>query len=154
MPLASFGCLTSFLMCDTLALERFAPGIFPWYPVHDACLLIQQRSTKREERRYRMVVEHRCPYFSLSAGTLPVPGDAVVLHVPICRCALTEVLVARMSEYPAGELLASYLQGPPLEDQPRPIIGSDLELISPLACTAERCTERCIPGFVRLSADL
>ena len=90
----------------------------------------------------------RCPYFSLNVGLIPIPGLTHPLRVPVCRCVLTETLAERLRTHPEGEALASYLQGPPLEGQPRPVIGSDLQPVTPTLCTDERKRENCLPQFV------
>ena len=96
---------------------------------------------------------HPCPYFTLSVGTIPVPGHSHPLRVPICRCVLTETLVERLQSHPDGAQLASYLEGPPLAGQPRPVIGSDLQPVSPVTCTNERKQIACLPQFLTLLHD-
>ena len=94
-----------------------------------------------------------CPYFTLSVGIIPILGSSQGLRIPICRCVLTEVLVARLQTNPEGEKLASYLQGPPLECQIRPIIGSDLKPVSAATCTNERKQTSCLPEFLTYLHD-
>ena len=97
--------------------------------------------------------KHPCPYFTLSVGEIPIPGHATPMRVPICRCALTETLVSRLKTHTEGAQLASYLEGPPLNGQPRPVIGSDLQPVSPITCTDERKLANCIPSFVDILTD-
>lgn len=99
------------------------------------------------------VPENRCPYFSLSVGEVPLPGHSHPLRVPICRCALTEILTQRLRVTTEGRTLASLLESTPLDGQPRPVIGSDLEPISQQTCTAERLQARCLHGFQDILAD-
>jgi hypothetical protein len=72
------------------------------------------------------------------------------MRVPICRCVLTETFAARLKTHPEGGLLASYLEGPPLDGQPRPVVGSDLEPVSAASCTDERKKSSCVPSFVEI----
>ena len=97
--------------------------------------------------------DQRCPYFTLNVGKIPLPGNREPIRVPICRCALTETLVSRLRTHPEGEQLASYLEGPPLDGQPRPVIGSDLQPVSPVTCTNARKQASCVPNFVALLTD-
>jgi hypothetical protein len=99
------------------------------------------------------VPKDSCPYFTLTVGHIPMPGQSEGLRVPICRCVLTETLVRRLRTHPNGRHLASYLEGPPLEDQPRPIIGSDLQPVSPVTCTNSRRQISCQPSFIVLLTD-
>jgi hypothetical protein len=95
------------------------------------------------------VVQHdKCPYFTLSVGRVPLPGYYAPMRLPICRCALTETLAARLLAHEQGRRLASLLLGPAPEGQPRPEIGCDLDPVSPVTCTNERKQARCLPGFV------
>ena len=96
---------------------------------------------------------HPCPYFALSVGEILIPGHAHPMRVPICRCALTETFVSRLHTHPEGAQLASYLEGPPLKGQPRPVIGSDLQPVSPITCTDERKQASCLPQFLMLLHD-
>ena len=91
--------------------------------------------------------DKRCPYFSLSVREIPIPGVLHPFRIPICRCALTEVLTERLRAMPEGRQLVSLLVGTPLDEEPRPVIGSDLEPISSVTCTPERLQARCLPCF-------
>ena len=97
--------------------------------------------------------KHPCAYFNLTVGHIPMPGQSHPLRVPICRCVLTETLVLRLRTHPEGGQLASYLEGPPLNNQPRPVIGSDLQPVSPVTCTDTRKLASCQPSFVELLTD-
>ena len=96
---------------------------------------------------------HPCPYFALSVGIISIPGYIHELRVPICRCALTEPLAARLRTHPDGEQLASFLERPPLDGQPQPIIAADLQPITPIACTEERKQASCVPRFLAMLND-
>jgi hypothetical protein len=100
-----------------------------------------------------MKSDSRCPYFSLTVGEIPILGHLHPLRVPICRCALTEVLSERLRAVSEGYKLASLMEGKPLDGQPRPVIGSDLEPISAVTCTPERLQARCLPGFHDILSD-
>jgi hypothetical protein len=102
---------------------------------------------------YRDVPKDPCPYFTLNAGHIPILGQIHDLRVPICRCILTEALVTRLRTHPEGEQLASCLEGPPLDHQAYPMIGSDLQLVSPLTCTNSRKCASCQPSFIELLTD-
>lgn len=82
-----------------------------------------------------------------------MPGNIHPIRVPICRCILTETLVARLRDHPEGTQLAAYLEGPSLDGQPRPVVGSDLSPISPSGCTDDRKKAACIPGFIDILTD-
>lgn len=100
-----------------------------------------------------MVSDERCPYFSMRVGEVPIAGLTHPLRVPICRCALTEVLAQRLRTAPAAHAFASLLEAAPLDGQPRPVIGSDLEPISQVTCTSERLHARCKPSFQDILSD-
>jgi hypothetical protein len=97
--------------------------------------------------------KHSCPYFTLSVGAIPIPGHLTPMRVPVCRCVLTETLVSRLKTHSEGAQLASYLEGPPLQGQPRPVIGSNLHPVSPVTCTDERKQAHCVPSFVDILTD-
>ena|SRR5579862_7362916 len=98
--------------------------------------------------------EERCPYFSRSVAEIALPGHQHPLRLPVCRCALTEVLIERLEAEDSNEELVSYFRGPSVAGQPRPVIGSDLQVISPATCTQERLRERCLPSFVSILTDV
>jgi hypothetical protein len=100
------------------------------------------------------VAEDRCSHFSITAGTLSVPGVALPMHVPIYRCTLAEEMVARLKTKPEGRFLAERLEAPPLSEVPRLICGPDLEAISTTNCVPERCHKSCRAGFTQILADL
>ena len=58
-----------------------------------------------------------------------------------------------MRTHAEGEHLASYLAGPPLNEQDRPLVGADMQPITPLTCLEERGRSRCIPSFVEVLTD-
>ena len=108
---------------------------------------------KREDEGYPAMSDSRCPYFTLNVGHIPLPGHKQPIHVPICRCVLTKTLVSRLRTHPEGDQLAFYLEGPPMDGQLRPIIGSDLEPVSPVTYTNLRKQASCLPNFVTLLTD-
>ena len=114
---------------------------------------LAQTVKKRGDERYQIMSDPRCPYFTLSIGEIPLPGNKQPIRVPICRCVLTETMVTRLRTHPEGEQLASYLEGPPLDGLPRPVIGSDLHPVSPITCTNIRKQASCLPNFVALLTD-
>jgi hypothetical protein len=95
----------------------------------------------------------RCSHFSVSVGTLDVPGIHPPLRVPIYRCSLTELMVARLQTSDEGGRLASMLEAPPLNDIPRLVCGPDLEAITTTACTPERCRQSCRSGFAQILSE-
>lgn len=95
----------------------------------------------------------RCRYFTLEHKQVMVLDLPLIL--PVCRCALTELMLERLRTHPDGQILLPYLEGPPLDDDtPRPVIGADHHPISPQTCTEERKESQCIPGFLELLTDL
>ncbi len=94
-----------------------------------------------------------CPYFALKVGTIPLAGHFHPVRVPVCRCGLTEPLVARLRSHPDGTPLVALLEASPLDGQPRPVVAADLQPVSPIACTNERKQASCLPNFVALLHD-
>jgi len=97
---------------------------------------------------------------------VPISGGAVVLRVPIRRCALAERMIAQISQTEAGREVARKLtitastfaqaENPPDAEQERVRIeaelirvafGPDLEAIHPGECTIQRCQESCTPSY-------
>lgn len=113
----------------------------------------KDRSRKWEMGNYLVMPATPCPYFSLSTGTISVTGHYHPLRVPICRCALTEPLTARLRTHPDGEQLASFLEGPLLDGQPHPVVAADLQPVSAATCTNERKQVSCVPHFLDLLND-
>lgn len=98
--------------------------------------------------------ESRCAYFSLSVAEIPLPGTRHPLRLPICRCALTEVLIERLQAATGNEELLSYIHAPSLDGHPRPVVGSDWAVVSPTTCTERRKIEKCLPSFVETLTEL
>lgn len=67
--------------------------------------------------------------------------------MPTCRCTLTEALVSRLRTDVEGAFLASDIAGMSRSGQAQPVIGSDLEPISPVTCTNQRKRESYLPQF-------
>jgi hypothetical protein len=85
---------------------------------------------------------------SLSVVKVPLPNQRVIMRMPHCRCGLSEVLSDRLRSDPEGEVFASYLEGRPLDGQPRLLLGADMQPVAPRLCTNERLHTNCIPSFV------
>jgi hypothetical protein len=102
----------------------------------------------------------RCPYFSLQVVEVSIEAPdatvsrlhsklpAVCMKLSVCRCSLTETLVARLQAHAEGRSLSSYLEGPSIDGVRRPIVGADLQPISSGACTETRCDDHCVPGYI------
>jgi hypothetical protein len=99
------------------------------------------------------VPHNPCPYFSLSVVKVPIPNQRMIMRMPVCRCGLSETMSERLRRDPDGEVFASYLEGRPLDGQPRPQLGADLQPVSPRLCTNERLTTTCVPSFVDTLTD-
>src|SRR2546423_880299 len=97
-----------------------------------------------------------CGHFSLEIELLPVTHTSVVLRVPIRRCALSERMIALLSQHEEGLEIARRLTiaeaSPPhdtesKESRIRVAFGPDLEAIHRLECTPQRCQESCTPSY-------
>jgi hypothetical protein len=100
------------------------------------------------------VAENLCSHFSITVGRVDLPTVSPPMQVPIYRCALAEVMVARLRTIAEGEFLSERLEAPPLQGIPRLICGPDLEAISTTSCVPERCHQSCRTGFVHILTDL
>jgi hypothetical protein len=100
------------------------------------------------------VSENRCSHFSVTIGSLEVPGVYPPMQVPIYRCSLAEEMVARLRTCKEGQWLADRLEAPPLQGVPRLICGPDLEAITTTTCIPDRCHRSCRPGFAQILTDL
>lgn len=99
------------------------------------------------------MAESRCAYFFLTTAEIAMPDTHQSLRVPVCRCMLTEVLIARLEAATGHEELLSHIHGPSLEGQRRPVIGSDWDVVSAKTCTLKRKQEKCLPSFVEVLTD-
>lgn len=103
---------------------------------------------------------NRCGHFSLETEIIPVLHTAVVLRVPIRRCALSEHMVAVISQTEEGREVTRKLTIAPArseggvvaadetaESRIRVAFGPDLEAIHAAECTVERCQVSCTPGY-------
>src|SRR5579871_4000410 len=110
--------------------------------------------------------EKRCGHFALEVEEVPVVAAAIVLRVPIRRCALAERMIAIISQTNEGMAVArkliftasslesvQRLEGQtesPIQIDPdkiRVAFGPDLEAIHPAECTIQRCLESCTPSY-------
>jgi hypothetical protein len=99
-----------------------------------------------------------CGHHSTEIELLSVPHTAVVLRVPVRRCALAERMIAILSRTDDGREIAGKIQigvSGSTDDQfnndaaatVRAAFGPDLEPISRADCTTNRCRESCTPGY-------
>lgn len=106
----------------------------------------------------------RCGHFSIEVELLPIAEGAVVLRVPIRRCALAERMIALISETEAGRevarklTIATHARSENRQESAqerlrldaemiRVAFGPDLEAIHPGECTIQRCQESCTPSY-------
>jgi hypothetical protein len=117
---------------------------------------MEARTNTGKESPYMQT--NRCGHFSLETEILPVLHTAVVLRVPIRRCALAEQMIAVISQNEEGWAVArkltiatSNLENSDSEDAAPPKLrvafGPDLEAIHSAECTVERCQQSCTPGY-------
>jgi hypothetical protein len=101
---------------------------------------------------------NRCGHFSTEVELLSLQHSAVVLRVPVRRCALAERMIALLSKTEDGREVATKIQilvstgGTSAKDQSgdsgiRAAFGPDLEAITRADCTPSRCRESCTPGY-------
>jgi len=107
-----------------------------------------EESESRESRR------RLCSHFSIQNARIDIPGLHRDMQVPVYRCSLAEVMVARMRATPDGIRLADSLAAAPLEGIPRLIGGPDLEAITTTTCTPDRCRRSCHAGFTQILSDI
>src|SRR5437660_143757 len=91
------------------------------------------------------VSEIRCGHFSIQTGHVRLPGAIQPLRVPIYRCAMAEEMVTRLQTKKKGKRLADLIQAEPLEGRQRLLCGPDLEAITAVTCTTDRCRRSCEP---------
>lgn len=97
----------------------------------------------------------RCGHFTLEVEELFVSGAAVMMRVPIRRCALAERMIALISQTEKGRDVARKLrieqQGSTGQEEAATLVraafGPDLEAIHSSECTANRCLESCTPSY-------
>lgn len=92
----------------------------------------------------------RCPYFSLTAGSLPIAEHRQPMRVAVCRCLLVGELIRRLIDTfepgHAERMLAR--QG---TDADAPVfVGLDLMVVSAATCSNFRKVETCLPRYVAL----
>ena len=96
----------------------------------------------------------RCSHFSIKIVQLNIPGVYPPMQIPVYRCFLAELLVARMRLTPEGAALAERLVAPPLDGETRLLCGPDLEAITTTSCSADRYHRSCLVGFSQIISDL
>src|SRR5579859_2599750 len=119
-----------------------------------------------QPKEIRPMATNRCGHFSIEVEMLPIAEGAIVLRVPIRRCALAERMIAVISETEAGREVARKLtitgvpyaqsanrqetaqeMAPIDAERIRVAFGPDLEAIHPGECTIQRCQESCTPSY-------
>jgi hypothetical protein len=101
---------------------------------------------------------NRCGHFSAEVELISLQHTAVVLRVPIRRCALAERMIAILSRTDEGRDVAAKIRimdsgagtaanGIEHGARFRAAFGPDLEAITRAECTSARCAESCTPGF-------
>ena len=96
-----------------------------------------------------------CGHFSTAVELITLQHNPVVLRVPVRRCALAERMIAMLARTEDGREVAAKIQilesskatGPEPQTRFRAAFGPDLDAISRLECTTERCQESCTPGY-------
>jgi len=97
---------------------------------------------------------NRCGHFSLEVEEVSVPLAAVVVRVPIRRCALAEHMIGILAHSDEGNQIAQKLQiaasrrdADTYGEQVRVAFGPDLDVIHATECTVQRCQESCTPSY-------
>jgi hypothetical protein len=96
------------------------------------------------------VPDKRCPYFEAGSSAIKAPGRSDPFILPIVRCHLCSVMVARLAVSVEGERLASVLINPLAGSEVPPQNGPDLRVMDDLTCTTGRLATSCTPSFVRI----
>jgi hypothetical protein len=97
---------------------------------------------------------NRCGHFSLEVEEVFIPHTAVVIRLPIRRCALAEHMIGALARSEEGNHIAGKLRIVAADgtteaegERIRVAFGPDLDVIHSNECTVQRCQESCTPSF-------
>lgn len=96
-----------------------------------------------------MNTEHpkRCPHYQIYSERLDSEGPPS--YLAIRHCLLAERLIRILRQTQDGALLAGKLIIRTTEGKTFAFAGPDLEAVTQLTCTVERCEMRCTPAYAQ-----